>query len=100
MDPLPNALASSVGEANKKYLRAWYPEDIRYIMETCIILHNMTIEDERNQEHVLGYDYEDSRLPQPVQRNHASIETIIELRRKMKDNEVHNRLQHDLMEHG
>ncbi|WVZ60467.1 hypothetical protein U9M48_010484 [Paspalum notatum var. saurae] len=53
-------------------------EDMRYIMETCIILHNMTIEDEKNQEQALEDDYEDSDLPQPVARHHPSIETIID----------------------
>ncbi|WVZ92129.1 hypothetical protein U9M48_038216 [Paspalum notatum var. saurae] len=66
----------------KSPCRAWYPDDMHYIMECCIILHNMTIEDERGMEHELGHEYEDSGLVQPRPSNHASIEAIYERQTK------------------
>ena len=38
--------------------RFFFPKTLQDIMKACIILHNMTIEDERDENEVVDFDYE------------------------------------------
>jgi hypothetical protein len=49
--------------------------DIKEIMKTCIILHNMIIEDEGDEQDTLNFDYEqpDDNPPKPMSHDHLDI---------------------------
>lgn len=79
--------------------RAWSLKKIRNVMYTCIILHNMIVEDEG---HAIT-NFEDNEGPPPPPRdrrtfaqiNEANLRNAMELR----DRETHNNLRSDLVEH-
>lgn len=79
--------------------RLWKNGQLSDIMNACIILHNMIVEDERNQN--LGYDYygvtpqvsfSRDRVPRP---NEESVSAISSL----KDDKAHELLQKNLVAH-
>lgn len=41
----------------------WEPETLWEVMSTCVIIHNMIMEDECNQAHNLDSDYVESLRP-------------------------------------
>ena len=50
--------------------RFFFPETLQDIMKACIILHNMTIEDERDKNEVVDFNYEQpDEIPQ-IQVSH------------------------------
>ncbi|WVZ68116.1 hypothetical protein U9M48_017097 [Paspalum notatum var. saurae] len=79
--------------------RNWNADEMRYIMETCVILHNITIEDERGHEHTLGHDYEKGSRVHQLPHHDPTFNSIIEQRRRIQDKAAHRQLQLDLMEH-
>ena len=50
--------------------RFFFPETLQDIMKACIILHNMTIEDERDKNEVVNFDYEQPDETPQIQVSH------------------------------
>lgn len=70
------------------------------IMKTCIILHNMIVDDERGED--LGNVYDAHYVPSRVPSNlSGEVEFTGFVRRflEIKDPVVNGRLQNDLIEH-
>ncbi|XP_024013556.1 uncharacterized protein LOC112087797 [Eutrema salsugineum] len=85
----------------------WDKEKIGKIMRTCIILHNMIVEDERESD--TQYDLsefeqrEGTRFSQ-VDMTYSTymptnIGNMIGIRNQVRDNDIHQQLKNDLVEH-
>jgi hypothetical protein len=94
--------------------RGWDKEDIRYIMLTCVILHNMIIEDERPDDELESdEENEDNMMPrkasvwerpvtenfEPVGRDGHNIEGFMDRYHHIRSEYAHSSLQNDLKEH-
>jgi hypothetical protein len=76
--------------------------DIKEIMKACIILHNMIIEDERDEDDTLDFDYEqpNDNLPEPMSHDHPyMLIEFIHNHLRIRDKETHSQLQSDLVDH-
>ena len=81
--------------------RLWDEESLGNIMRACIIMHNMIVEDERD-EYTDEYDcdYDDMGAKVTVSHNEApELEAFIQNYKNIKNKETHTRLQADLIEH-
>ena len=79
--------------------RFWSHKDLSCIMKTCIILHNMIVEDERDES--LDVVYDASEMPS-IQVSHEQTVHLTEFiaRHKMiRSQLVHYTLRNDLIEH-
>jgi hypothetical protein len=70
----------------------WYQEDLRYIVDCVVILHNMAVKFESNLQRLAGTDYE------------ASIRDVPEIAELIGHNKIiceytNGRLKKDLIEH-
>ncbi|XP_052622481.1 uncharacterized protein LOC128127820 [Lactuca sativa] len=77
--------------------RSWQLKNIKDIMYTCIILHNMIVENEGNA----ISNWSDDVDP-PIRVNRGLVEEVqyqIQRNSELRDNAVHHVLRHDLMEH-
>ena len=77
--------------------RSWQLKNIKDIMYTCIILHNMIVENEGNA----ISNWSDDVDP-PIRVNRGPVEEVqyqIQRNSELRDNAVHHALRHDLMEH-
>jgi len=82
----------------KQSSRLWSHAILCNIMKCCIILHNMTIEDERGQ--ALPQDYEGATHPTYLQGRAAQlIADLIARYRQIRSKETHSSLLDDLVEH-
>ncbi|XP_050286616.1 uncharacterized protein LOC126725756 isoform X1 [Quercus robur] len=84
--------------------RFFYPEMLQKIMKACIILHNMIVEDERDENEVVDFDYEQidevNNPPIQVSREHANgFMAFIQSHQRIRDQEIHYQLQSDLINH-
>ncbi|WVZ85591.1 hypothetical protein U9M48_032500, partial [Paspalum notatum var. saurae] len=77
--------------------RNWFGPHLRNIMETCVILHNMTVEDERGLG--LRHEYDEGTPACVLPRNEPSIDAIIAQRNRIINRPAHRQLQADLIEH-
>ncbi|KAK9983822.1 hypothetical protein SO802_033347 [Lithocarpus litseifolius] len=83
--------------------RFFHLQTLKDIMMTCIILHNMIVEDERHT--YLGandfdYDQIDDNGPEPVSHNPTcNLMQFIEHHNSIRDRGIHSQLQADLVEH-
>lgn len=79
----------------------WKPKDLAQVMKTCIILHNMIVEDERD-EVIEAWRPPSKERRQNVRVEHnenlLTAELIVNLK-KVRDTALHNRLKTDLIEH-
>uniref|UniRef100_A0A0D3A924 DDE Tnp4 domain-containing protein n=1 Tax=Brassica oleracea var. oleracea TaxID=109376 RepID=A0A0D3A924_BRAOL len=80
----------------------WDKEKIEKIMRTCVILHNMIVENERH-----GYTQidtsefesgESSRSSKVKKRTSIHVGNMLGIRNEVRDSEKHDRLKADLME--
>ena len=75
-------------------------EEIGVIMRACVILHNMIVEDERDN-YELAYDYDvvEGTAPEPIVNHeyHPCYETYFQRYTKIHDPDVHTALQADLI---
>ncbi|KAK9067688.1 hypothetical protein SSX86_011799 [Deinandra increscens subsp. villosa] len=71
------------------------------IMKACIILHNMIIEDERDNsdDDDFEYDQVDDVLPELSHDHTTEFMEFIERHHQIRDSSTHHQLQEDLIEH-
>jgi hypothetical protein len=91
--------------------RGWDREDLQYIMMTCIILHNMIVEDEREEDEVMidpdeittrpraAEIYESYEEDHEIERNAPGLEEFMSRYQEVRCPVVHNYLQDDLVKH-
>ncbi|XP_024004112.1 putative nuclease HARBI1 [Eutrema salsugineum] len=85
----------------------WDKAKIGNIMRACIILHNMIVEDERvekTQYDLSDFQHGDGHGSSHVSQNYSTdmpsnIADMMGTRKKIKDKQVHQQLQADLVEH-
>ena len=82
----------------------FYHEMLQDIMKACIILHNMIVEDERDDNEVVDLDYEqndgvDNPPLQVLCEQSDEFLSYIERHGRIRDREIHFQLQSDLIEH-
>ena len=73
-------------------------------MKACIILHNISIEDEWYENEAVDFDYEQidevNNHPIHVSREHANgFMAFIQSHQRIRDQEIHYQLQSDLINH-
>ncbi|KAK9985346.1 hypothetical protein SO802_030297 [Lithocarpus litseifolius] len=79
-------------------------ETLQKIMKACIILHNMIVEDERDDNEVVDLDYEkitgvDNPPLQVLHEQSDEFLAYIERYGRIRDRKIHFQLQSDLVEH-
>ncbi|XP_024172373.1 uncharacterized protein LOC112178464 [Rosa chinensis] len=92
--------------------RGWDREDLSYIMMTCIILHNMIVDDEREEDEESPFDpddiptrprkaqiYERYEDDNEVERNRPELEEFMTRYQGVRCPIVHRVLQGDLVNH-
>ena len=82
----------------------FYHETLQDIMKACIILHNMIIEDERDEAEAVDLDYDQSDEILCTPMSHESTNEFMEFIQvhqciRNRDQEVHSQLQMNLVEH-
>jgi hypothetical protein len=78
--------------------RFWDDDTLSLIMRACVIMHNMIIEDERDEEDDFNYDV----VGENVKISHDStpeLEEFIQNYKNIKDQQIHMQLKDDLGEH-
>ncbi|KAF5442790.1 hypothetical protein F2P56_035412, partial [Juglans regia] len=75
--------------------------DLTNIMKQCIILHNMIIEDERDDGQGLNMEYDqlDDDLLELSHNPTNEFINFIQLHHEIRDSSAHHQLQADLIEH-
>ena len=84
--------------------RFFHLETLKKIMKACIILHNMIVEDERDDNEEVDLDYEKiDREHNPhlqvLREQSDEFLSYIERHRRIRDREIHFQLQSNLIEH-
>ncbi|XP_052156408.1 uncharacterized protein LOC127774168 [Oryza glaberrima] len=82
--------------------RFWDTETLWYIMTACVIMHNMIIDNERDEDVDFDYDQEDSevlRKEEYQRRNKPVLEKFLKIHKEIEDRRVHEQLRDDLVEH-
>jgi len=84
--------------------RFWSKEDLWYIMQACVILHNMIVEDERDEEEDFNYHQEPHGIlvlrPADYERHDPLVlEEFLKIHDEIEDRSTHERLRDDLVEH-
>lgn len=78
--------------------RVWSKQVLHDIMTTCIIMHNMIIEDEREL-NVPVTDYRDAPIPDiEMAREHVRFQEFLARHRKIKDKSAHYELRDALID--
>jgi len=79
--------------------KGWKRKEIGDIMKACVIIHNMIVEDERdNGQRDYHYDQMGERVR--VSRTHAEeLSVFIQMHQRIEDKANHSQLQDDLVEH-
>ncbi|XP_073355063.1 uncharacterized protein [Aegilops tauschii subsp. strangulata] len=69
------------------------------VMTACVIMHNMIVEDERDESIFdQGFDYQGENI-EPLHQDPATFEQFVQFHREMRDWHTHLNLQNDLVEH-
>ncbi|XP_075674911.1 uncharacterized protein LOC142644119 [Castanea sativa] len=84
--------------------RFFHLETLQKIMKAYIILHNMIVEDERDDNEVVNLDYEqidevDNPPMQVLHEQNDEFLSYIERYVRIRDRDIHFQLQKDLVEH-
>jgi hypothetical protein len=77
----------------------WSLEKLHLVMKTCIILHNMIVEDERNISINHMYDGNSLTLIAPVTRWRGDYSTFKDNVQSLKDSTLHYCLRNNLTSH-
>jgi len=89
-------------------VRLWDEDTLHNIMMACIIMHNMIVEDEREEQYDYKFDdmgqyvcnYEDMGERVSVSHNDApELDAFIQNYKNIKNKETHAQLKADLIEH-
>ncbi|XP_055527068.1 uncharacterized protein LOC129719699 [Wyeomyia smithii] len=84
----------------KNPARLWNKDDLRSIMRTCIILHNMIIEDERDNvvtfDYMFAYENATTNVPMCSKLDFSAFLTRY---KQVHDTAMHYQLRNDLIEH-
>jgi hypothetical protein len=78
--------------------RFWDQECIWYIINACIIMHNMIIEDNRGKDIEQINHYDLMGVPVQVQRTQHRIAWFMASYHAIRSNDTHDELQNDLIE--
>jgi hypothetical protein len=81
--------------------RFWSKQQLWYIMQACVVLHNMIIEGERDEEDDFDY-HQDIPVLEPKDYEHRDpilIEEFLNIHEEIEDKSLHERLRDDLVEH-
>jgi hypothetical protein len=78
--------------------RFWDQECLWYIMNACVIMHNMIIEDDRGKDVEQTANYDLMGVPVQVQRSQHRIARFMASYHAIRSNDAHDELQNDLME--
>ena len=80
----------------------FYHETLQDIMKACVILHNMIIEDERDEVEAVDFNYEQideiSCTPMSCELTNKFLE-FIQVHQCIMDKEFHSQLQKNLVDH-
>ena len=69
------------------------------MMTACVIMHNMIVEDERDESIFdQGFDYQDENI-EPLHQDPTTFEQFAQFHREMRDWHTNLNLQNDLVEH-
>lgn len=71
-------------------------------MVAAMIMHNMIMEDERDEEDAGGHDYDQDRgeVPREVEYNTIiHLSEFLKIHREIEDKQAHAMLREDLVEH-
>ncbi|XP_024195999.1 uncharacterized protein LOC112199182 [Rosa chinensis] len=92
--------------------RGWSKENLQYIMMTCIILHNMIVEDEHDEDAAEPFDpddiptrpkkaeiYDRPIIPTDVHRNLHQLNQFLRRHREVRCPVMNKNLQDDLVDH-
>ncbi|XP_074323093.1 uncharacterized protein LOC141660034 [Apium graveolens] len=79
--------------------RFWDQEDMYYIMTTCIILHNMIIEYQREQEDDETIELLRDTSPQLSRERTSTFSEFLARNKKIRSTETYHQLRYDLIEH-
>jgi hypothetical protein len=80
--------------------RSYSRRTLGLIMRTCVILHNMIIDDERDTNLQAIYETVDSNVGPAIHNNAPpSLAARIQMDTEMRDSPMYTQLQHDLIEH-
>jgi hypothetical protein len=75
----------------------WDKKSLIEIMKSCVILHTMIIEDERDMNLEFFFDNVGSRVR--PERNQDRIQAFLETYRQTEDSATHTQLNKDLIKH-
>jgi hypothetical protein len=78
--------------------RFWDQECLWYIMNACVIMHNMIIEDDRGKDIVQTHNYDLMGVPVQPRRAEHRMARFMASYHAIRDNETHDELQQDLIE--
>jgi len=76
----------------------WDDITLGYIIKVCVIMHNMIIEDEGEVDTEERFESGGDNVT-PSHEPTPDLEEFIKAHKKIRDNETHNQLQEDLVEH-
>jgi hypothetical protein len=79
----------------------WDKNTLREITNACIIMHNMIVEDGRDEDEaneVIHYDNV-GEVVRPSRAPTHELQEFLQVHRAIKDRGIHSQLQEDLMEH-
>jgi hypothetical protein len=82
--------------------RWWSKEDLWFIMQAYVILHNIIIEDERDEEDDFNYHQEGTRElthEEYQNRDPLVLEEFLRIHKKIEDRSSHEQLRNDIVEH-
>ncbi|KAM3364359.1 hypothetical protein ACQJBY_014602 [Aegilops geniculata] len=78
---------------------SWDEGKVWEVMTACVIMHNMIVEDERDESIFdQGFDYQGENI-EPLHQDPATFEQFAQFHREMRDWHTHVNLQNDLVEH-
>ncbi|KAI7943845.1 hypothetical protein MJO28_011373 [Puccinia striiformis f. sp. tritici] len=79
--------------------RGWNRQKLNRIMKTCIILHNMIVEDERGSLEDFAYESTSTTLVEPARTESVEFSEFLKNCVAVRDTTAHHQLKNDLIKH-